>query len=96
MATKIFSGRADAGKLAFADTIARERFGMSFGQYCGSVLLDAVNQSGTLPEVAPKDPGDVKMRAVAVIKSIAAGEHDESIGRMSDEEIRNLIGSRYE
>ena len=49
MATKTFSSRADEASLAYADAMAHERFGISFGQYCGSVLIDAMN----LPEKTP-------------------------------------------
>lgn len=33
MATKTFSSRADAEKLAYADALAKKEYGMSFGQY---------------------------------------------------------------
>lgn len=42
MATRTFSGRVDEGALAFADALARRDYGLSFGQYCGTILLDSI------------------------------------------------------
>ena len=95
MATKVFSSRADAGGLAYADAVARERFGMSFGQYCGSVLVEAVRQGAELPSVPQPDGGSAKARAIASIKAIASRPHDAAVGRMTDEEIDDLLASRY-
>lgn len=44
MATKTFSCRADAEKLAYADALAKKEYGMSFGQYCGTVLLNGIEK----------------------------------------------------
>jgi len=96
MATKTFSSRADAEGLAYAEAVVREEFGMSFGQYCGSVLIDAVLQGVELPKPSAASTSDVKARAIAAIKSIAKAPHDPSVGMMSDEQIKNLIASRYE
>ena len=42
MATKTFSGRADAEKILLADALARQEYGLSFGQYCSGVLVDYI------------------------------------------------------
>lgn len=55
MATKTFSCRADAEKLAYADALAKKEYGMSFGQYCGTVLLNGIEQTGELPRYKNKD-----------------------------------------
>jgi len=96
MATRTFSSRADEAGLAYADAVAREQFGMSFGQYCGSVLIDAVMQGAPLPEAPAESAKERKANAVATIKGISSRPHNTGIGRMSDEQIRELLGSRYE
>ncbi len=95
MPTKTFSSRADERDLAYAEAITREKFGMSFGQYCGSVLLNAVRQGVDLP--APVSKEDAKrFEAFETIRSFSQRKHDPAIGNLSDEQIRELIGSRYE
>ena len=54
MATKTFSGRADAEKILLAEALAQKEYGMSFGQYCGTVLLDAIQQEGKMPDLPQK------------------------------------------
>ena len=46
MATKTFSGRADAEKILLADALARQEYGLSFGQYCSGVLVDYICETG--------------------------------------------------
>ncbi len=96
MATKTFSSRADEQDLAYADAIARKQFGMSFGQYCGSILLNAVRQGAELPTPISDAASTKKANAISKIKSFSQREHDSSIGKMTDSEIRDLIASRYE
>ena len=96
MATKTFSSRADEARLAYADSVTRQRFGMSFGQYCGSILIDAVCQGFELPDAKPESASSAKQRAIDVIKSISTKAHDASIGRMNDAQIADLLASRYE
>ena len=96
MATKTFSSRADSAKLAYADAVTRSQFGMSFGQYCGSVLVEAISQGVPLPTVPGESAQERKANAAAKIKSIAQRPHDASIGRMSDAQIKELLGSRYD
>lgn len=95
MTTKTFSSRADSEKLAYADAVARQQFGMSFGQYCGSLLVDAVQQGIELPEPNAQSPDSVKADAVARIKSIATSSYDEDSGSSSSRGIRDLFARRY-
>lgn len=95
MATKTFSSRADEKALAYADAVTREQFGMSFGQYCGSVLIDAVCQGVALPTANP-NANDKRADAVAKMKALSQRQHDPAVGRMSDDQIKHLIASRYE
>ncbi len=94
MSTKTFSSRANADDLAFAETVTRSQFGMSFGQYCGSVLIDAMKQGAPLPS-GNASASNVKADAIARIKAIATLPHDPEIGHLSDEEIEELIAGRY-
>ena len=96
MATKTFSSRADAEKLAYADALAKKEYGMSFGQYCGTVLLDGIEQTGELPRYKNEDELERKKRATEFMKNFSSYPHDERIGRMTDEELKDLIASRYE
>ena len=96
MATKVFSSRADEGLLAYADALARREFGLSYGQYCGTVLLEAIKRGGRLPQPDLPEESSAKMRAASFLKGFAQRKHNEDIGMMSDEEIRELIASRYE
>ena len=96
MATKTFSSRADATGLAYAEAVARKEFGMSFGQYCGTVLVEAVNSGTELPRPPIDCAENPRKAAIARIKGIAAHAHDAEIGRMSDSQIKDLLASRYE
>ena len=97
MATKTFSGRADAEKLAFVNSLTQAEHGMSFGQYCASILLDAINQQRKLP-ASQEDAAQQAKREQAYdfIRGFASLPHDEAIGRMDDGTLRDLIASRYE
>lgn len=97
MPTKVFSGRADEEKLAFADSLAKREYGLSYGKYCGTVLLDSIDNSGKLPAI-DTSPARLKRKkaAAAFIKGFSERKHDAAIGRMSDAEIRDLIARRYE
>ena len=95
MATKIFSGRADADKLALADALAKREYGMSFGQYCATVFLERVTTSGFPADVDCGEVEERRKKAYEFIKSFPAVPHNEAIGRMSDDEIKELIGGRY-
>ena len=95
MATKTFASRADETSLAYADAMAHERFGISFGQYCGSVLIDAIRQGAELPEPPRENATKRKVAAVSKLKALASLPHDASIGRMPDDQIDDLIASRY-
>lgn len=94
MTTKTFSSRADSEKLAYADAVARQQFGMSFGQYCGSLLVDAVQQGVELPEPAAESHDSVRANAIARIKSIASLPRGEDSGYSSGRSIRDLFAKR--
>ena len=96
MATKTFSSRADEASLAYADALARKEFGMSFGQYCGTVLVEAIKEGAELPRARTAGALEAKRAAIARIKNIAQLPHNEEVGRMSDAQIKELIESRYE
>ena len=96
MASRTFSSRADERGLAYADAVVRERFGMSYGQYCGSILIEAIMQGVELPTSPCGNANRRKRQAIESMKSISKRDHDASIGKLSDNEIRAMIASRYE
>lgn len=96
MTTKTFSARADEGALAFADALARKQYGLSFGQYCGTVLIEDIQWSGRMPTLSASRASKEKQRAAAFIKDFPSRVRNPVVGRMSDAEIRDLIASRYE
>ena len=79
MATKTFSGRADAEKILLADALARQEYGLSFGQYCSGVLVDYICETGALPDTR-----------------VHSKHQGSDLARLSDQEIRDLVASRYE
>ncbi len=95
MATRTFSSRAEEGALAFADALARQEYGLSYGQYCGTVLLDIIEQSGQMPKLMTRNAAEQKERAAAFIKGFASRGRNTAVGELSDEDIRDLIASRY-
>lgn len=96
MATKTFSGRADASGLAYADALTRERFGLSFGQYCSSILIDAIQQGAELPDAPRNGKLAAKRKAVQALKGFSLSHKNAEIGHMTDAQIADLIASRYE
>lgn len=96
MATRTFSGRADDSALAFADAIAQRDFGLSFGQYCSTVLLDSIQQTGCMPSLSNSTDDKAKSQAASFIKNFHLHASHPEIARLSDEQTRDLIGSRYE
>lgn len=97
MATKTFSSRVDADALALADAVARRDYGLSYGQYCGTILLETVGHTGRMPDLeADRAPSEEKKRAVSFIKGFASRARHPEIASLSDEEVRELIASRYE
>ncbi len=95
MPTKTFSSRAEESSLSFADALTRKEYGLSFGQYCGTVLIDSITSTGKMPVLDAPAPQDGKRRAAAFIKGFSAVAHDASIGCLSDEGVRELIAERY-
>ena len=97
MPTKTFSGRAEERDLRFADALAREQFGVSFGTYCATTFIQALKSGAELPHAPESEESKRKHLAIAAMKRICDVEPiNPDIGRMSDAEIKDLIASRYE
>lgn len=96
MATKTFSGRVDEGLLAFADELSRREHGLSFGQYCSTVLLEEIDRTGHMPQLSGRRADERKREAAAFIKGFGTYATQPEIGKMSDGEMRDLIAGRYE
>ncbi len=97
MTSKTFSSRVDEAKLDFADLLTRQKYGMSFGQYCGTILIDAIEANGCIPDLdLPDSPQAKRQKAISFVKNFADRTKNSEIGRLSDEEIKDLIASRYE
>lgn len=95
MATKVFSSRADEKLLSLADTLARKEYGISYGQYCGTILLQSIEATGEMPHLAKVQESDRKKHAAKFIKGFSSRKKNPNIGTLSDHEIKNLIASRY-
>lgn len=96
MATKTFSSRVSEPNLAYMDALVRAEFGMSYGQYCGSVLIDAVRSGEKLPRPRKADEAAQRAAAVENMKAFSLERRNAEVGGMSDDEIKQLIVSRYE
>ena len=97
MLTKTFSARADSEKLAYADELARREYGMSFGQYCGSVLLDLACKTSELPKPAEGNERLTKRKeAWERMKARSGAFGNPDIAAMSDAEIKELVARRYQ
>ncbi len=96
MATKTFSSRTSESNLAYMDALTRTEFGMSYGQYCGSILIDAVRSGEKLPRPQKIDEATRRASAVESMKAFSLKHRNAEIGAMSDDEIKRLIASRYE
>lgn len=96
MATRTFSSRADEEQLAFADALSRREYGMSYGQYCGTVLLGSIKATGSLPRLAQAEEDARKKAAASLIRGFSAHVRNPEVARLSDEGIRELIASRYD
>ena len=97
MATKTFSGRADEAKLARADALTQRVFGLSFGQYCATVLLDLIDAGEQLPQASDAEAvRQGKIDALRSMRERSARFANPRIAEMSDAQIKDLIASRYE
>lgn len=96
MATKTFSSRADEAALTFADALTRKKYGLSYGQYCGTVLLEAIQSSGQMPSLPGLGVDEERRRAASFIRGFSSRSKNSDVGMMSDDEIRDLMASRYE
>ena len=95
MSTTTFAGRASEEGLAFMNALTRQRFGMSFGQYCGSILIQAVRQGIDLPQPDETAVDARRRTAVERMRELSGHPGNPQIGRMSDAEIKDLVASRY-
>lgn len=96
LATKVFSSRADERLLSFADSLSRKEYGISYGQYCGTVLLRSIKATGEMPKLAAEPKSNAKKQAAAFIKGFSSRKKNVNVGLLSDSEIKSLIASRYE
>lgn len=96
MPTKTFSGRAELDKLAYADALAMQEYGISYGQFCSSILLDFIQEKRALPAVG-LEAGLQQQRIDALKRLRAMGKRLEGskLATMSDEEMKQQIASRY-
>lgn len=96
MATKTISSRVDETQLAFVEALTRQTYGQSFGQYIASTLIPEIERAGHLPAFDKVDCNKKQDEALAFIRAFPATVNNPEIGLMSDNEIKNLIASRYE
>ena len=97
MATQVFSARADADKLKYADNIARRECGMSFAQYCGTVVLNYVCERRHLPvskEKMKAEEIERKKKALRDIQEIAESLRGTDAENLTDEQVKWMIRSR--
>lgn len=96
MATKTFSSRASEERLAFAEALCRQEFGLSYGQYCGTILLDEICNTGAMPRFGRPRVPRTKEQAASFIRDFGGRHHNVTIGKLSDDQMRELVASRYE
>ena len=96
MATKTFSGRADERRLADAEARARRDYGVSYGTYCGTILLDVIDDQGGLPRPS-RNAGvlETRQQAWSRMKERCAVFDNPAVAAMSDEELKDLVAERY-
>lgn len=92
MATKTFSSRADEKKLRFADEVTQRELGISFGQYCGTQVLEYVYRTGKLPDVEMPD----KPSGIQTMRDLTARHRNTHVGTMPDEEIKARLEGHHE
>lgn len=96
MTSKTFAGRVEASRLAFADALTRQEYGLSFGQYCSSILIDAIEDAGMLPQLDAAKTVHSKQRAASFITEFHRTATHPEVGLLDDEHVRDLMASRYE
>ena len=96
VSTKTFSSRADEQMLSYADALTQHEYGLSYGQYCGTKLLESIVVNGELPPLSDKKLTHKRLKAAEFIKGFSSLAKHPEIAELEDEEIRNLIASRYE
>lgn len=95
MATKTFSGRVEESALAYADALTRAQFGVSYGQYCATMLIDALKDGAELPAPGNEGLAGKRLASLNSIRALQKQKHNAAVGRMPDDEIKALIGARY-
>ena len=96
MQTKTFSGRADVEKLSFADALTEREYGISYGQFCSSVLLDHIHTQHALPEI-DFTSSEAEQRAVALkrLREMKTRLEGSSLATATSEELKQRIAGRY-
>lgn len=144
MSTQVFSVEADADKLKFVDNFMQQAFGISFAQYCATVILDETSKSVArvheltnfplsddvvylkngkitggitngealrsrirqeelfveqakqleLEEQEKAEKEQKRQEALRSLKEFAEFTRGSALGKMSDEEVREMIRSR--
>ena len=90
------SSRTSESDLAYMDALVRAEFGMSYGQYCGSILIDAIRSGEKLPQPRKSRRGGAE--------SVCRGEHEGVFAQAPKHRNRKhdrrrnqaTIASRYE
>lgn len=95
MATATFSGRTDKLKLDFADNLTRKETGLSFGQYCSNVIVDRIYRTGKLPVEGWTPEQKCSWGTLHACLDEFAKTHGP-LDDMSDDQVKDLITSRYE
>lgn len=96
MATKTFSGRAEESKLVYADALTEQLYGISYGQYCSSILLDNIKLHRQLPSLSEEDNlQSQKQNALKRLREMSERLKGSKLATMTDEELKRQIASRY-
>ncbi len=93
MSTKIFSSRTDEEKLRIVEEIAQRDANISFGQFCGTTVVDYVYEIGKLPDL---ELPDQTKSGIETMIALSEKHGASKLSGMSDAEIKDLIASRYE
>ena len=90
------SARVDASKLDFANILTQRKFGMSFAQYCGQVVLDDVCQNNNLPLERNEgaEAREKGLLAVQKLREVSKLTRDSKLANMPDAEIKRAIRNR--
>ena len=95
MKTKTFSGRASMDKLAFADALAEREFGMSYGQFCSSTMLDYVCEHRSFPDVSSSEQAAERAGAFTRLREMGKRLEGSSLADLDDAQMKERIAGRY-